>query len=69
MEIKFSNPLQCHIANLMWEAQTNKEVSEIIQKYGKDAYVVRDMIVATALDGMNDVEIAQTLLEDIFNRG
>ena len=68
MEIKFYNPLQVHIADLFWEADTEDKVKEILTLYGKDAETVMNMIVAETLDQVFDTAQAETILNQIFGR-
>jgi len=66
MELNLQNPLQCKIANLLWKAQTQREVQEIIAIFGHDARVVYEMMVAATVDDVDDVGQAQQALAKIF---
>lgn len=66
MELNLQNPLQCKIAELLWKAQTQREVQEIITIFGHDARVVYEMMVAATFDDVSDVTQAQQALTKIF---
>ena len=66
MEIKFDNQLQTHIADLIWEAESENQVSEILAIYGKDAQVVLDMILAETFDQVLDTDMAMEQLNKIL---
>lgn len=68
MDLQLANQLQHEIANLMWEAETNEEVSELITKFGHDAMVVYHMMVAATFDDVEDVFVANHILKDIFSK-
>lgn len=65
MQIKFNNPLQVHIADLLWEADSNN-IDKILSIYGKDAHVVYHMLLAESFDLFNDTDIAFEVLKNIF---
>lgn len=63
MEITFANQRQVEIADLLWVAQSQKEVDAVIRKYGREAVVVQHMMVAAAFDNVTDVSDAAHVLE------
>jgi hypothetical protein len=66
MEIFFPEKRQRDIADMMWAVETLEEVQAIIDKYGHEAQVVYEMIVAAALDeGEQDVSDAQEILDKL----
>ena len=66
MELSLKNSLQCKIAELLWKAQTQKDVQEIITIFGHDARVVYEMMVAATFDDVSDLTEAQQALTKIF---
>lgn len=65
MKIVFDTKLQTHIADLLWQAQTHDEVKSIFAVYGNEAQVVQQMIIAHALDQVNDTQMAQIVINSI----
>ena len=65
MEITFANKHQVEIADLLWIAIDEQEVAEIIQQYGHDAVVVRELMLAAAMDEINDTELAAEFLRNL----
>lgn len=63
MEIQFANQKQVAIADLLWAANTQKEVDAVIRVFGHDAIVVQQMMIAAAFDQVDDVSQAQSILE------
>lgn len=68
MNIKFKTELQNYIADLLWAAETLEDVNEIISLYGKEAQVVKDMMVAEMWDQHDDTFIAKPILDRIFQK-
>ena len=65
MEITFANKHQVEIADLLWAADTQAAADEIVRKFGREAEVVRQMIVAAAFDEITDVSDAAHVLENL----
>lgn len=66
MEIFFPEKRQRDLAEMMWSVETIEEVHAIIQKHGREAQVVYEMIVATALDeGECDTSQAQEIINQL----
>jgi hypothetical protein len=63
MEIMFENARQVEIADLLWVADSQKEVDAVIRKFGREAVVVQQMIIAAAFDEITDVSDAEQVLE------
>lgn len=63
MEIRFANSTQCEIADLLWACESQAEADVVIRKFGHDAVVVQQMIIAAAFDEITDVSQAQSILE------
>ena len=62
MEIQFANARQVEIADLLWAADTQQEAQAVIRKFGREAVVVQQMILAAAFDEVSDVSDAQEVL-------
>lgn len=62
MEIQFKTAQQHAIADLLWTADSEGQVAEIIHQYGQVAVVVREMMIAAAFDEVNDLTDAQHVL-------
>jgi hypothetical protein len=63
MELKLQNAAQHQIADMLWAAQTEKEVKAILFMFGKDAHVVYNMMVAASFDEVTDTELAKSVLD------
>lgn len=57
---------QKHCAELLWQCQTEDQVSSIVRLYGVDAIIVRELIVAATLDEIDDTCVAEVVLKEIF---
>jgi hypothetical protein len=65
MDIQFATQRQVEIADLLWVAEDEAEVAAVIRKFGKDAVVVREMMIAAAMDEIDDTELAAEFLRSI----
>ena len=65
MQLTLTSPQQHAIADLLWAAQDEAEVQEIIDTYGHPALVVREMMIAAAMDEIDDTELAAEFLRSI----
>lgn len=65
MELILPTPQQHAIADLLWSAQDESEVAEIISTYGHVALVVREMMIAAAMDEITDTELATEFLRNL----
>lgn len=65
MKIVFKNKLQAHVADLLWNAETDQQLKSIFAIYGKDAVTVQQMIIAHSLDEVNDTELAEIVINSI----
>ena len=65
MDIQFATQRQVEIADLLWVAEDEAEVADVIRKFGKDAVVVREMMIAAAMDEIDDTELAAEFLRSI----
>lgn len=67
MELTLANARQHKIADLLWIAVDEAEVAEIVRQYGKDAVVVREMMIAAAMDEITDTDMAADVINNILN--
>ena len=65
MQLTLRSPQQHAIADLLWAAQDEAEVQEILDTYGHPALVVREMMIAAAMDEIDDTELAAEFLRSI----
>ena len=65
MDIQFATQRQVEIADLLWVAEDEAEVAAVIRKFGKDAVVVRELMIAAAMDEIDDTELAAEFLRSI----
>lgn len=63
MKIHGLSRRQRQIADLLWVAQTEDELKVIFRLYGNEARVVQNMMIARGLDDVNDVELANSVLD------
>jgi hypothetical protein len=68
MEFELANEIQHHIADLLWEAEDDDTVKDIIREYGVDAYIVFDMMMAAHFDTCMDTDVAESILERFMNK-
>ena len=59
-----SRQKQC--AALLWQSQTKRQVDVIVELFGVDAVIVRELITAHTLDEIDDTEVAMVFLKEIF---
>ncbi len=50
LNINFSTPRQCVIADLLWACDTKKDVNALIEILGTEAEVVFQMILTATID-------------------
>lgn len=63
MKLELANSLQVEIADLMWQAQSLKDTQLIIDQYGVDGIIVREMMMAAICDEDDDVDLAKSILD------
>lgn len=63
LHIELQTDLQIYIADLLWACQTKEEVDAILSVWGKEAIVVKEMMIAAAMDTVMDTNIAEIILE------
>ena len=65
MKLNLQNEEQHMIADLLWSADSGQEVDAIIRKYGHEAEVVYQLMVAEYLDQVEDTDLAEEALSSI----
>lgn len=50
MEIQGLSPRQCCIADAIWSCTSRDQVDEVIEQYGREAELVRELILVAAID-------------------
>lgn len=65
MELKLQNSRQCHIADLLWAAEFEEQVNEIIDQFGEEAELVYELMIVTAFDEVNDLSEAAELIKKV----
>lgn len=62
MDLVLANTRQHLIADLLWAAETEQDVLSIVRQFGHDALVVREMMVAAAMDEDMGTDLAEAVL-------
>ncbi len=62
MDLRLQNAAQAKIADMLWIAQSQKEVDSILRVFGHDARVVYEMMLAANLDQVDDTEDADRVI-------
>jgi hypothetical protein len=65
MQIDFKTSEQRQIADLLWKCKSQQEVNLVIRMFGIQAQIVKEMMIATSLDDIEDVREAQQLINKI----
>ena len=68
MELILKTPEQFVIADLLWACQTSDEVTAILNVFGKEAHVVRELMIAAAMDDVQETNLAERVLVDIMSK-
>ena len=63
MELILNTPKQHMIATLLWEAPDDLTVQAVLRIYGAEARAIRDLMIVTSLDRVDNVEEAQSILQ------
>lgn len=63
MDLQLQNSIQVKVADLLWNAQTDREVQNILEIFGHDAYVVYNMMIAASFDQVDDTSVAEIVLK------
>lgn len=62
MELVLQTPQQHAIADLLWAAEDQSQVDEILRTYGHAAVVVHELMIAAAFDQDMDTDLAESVL-------
>lgn len=68
MELILNTATQRMIADLLWVCQTAEEVSIVVKTFGPEAESIRQLMLATALDEVNETDLAERALVDIMTK-
>jgi hypothetical protein len=68
MELKLQNAAQVKIADLLWVAQSQKEVDSILRVFGHDARVVYNMMIAATCDQVTDTPDADRVIQRLIDK-
>ena len=63
MELQLQNAEQHRIADLLWVAQSQREVDAVLRAFGHNAYVVYNMMIAATFDQVDDTNLAEQALD------
>ena len=63
MDIQFKTAEQARIADLLWSCQSQAEVNVVLRAFGVEGYIVKEMILASTYDEVEDVALAQHYLK------
>lgn len=69
MELQLQNRAQHMIADLLWTAESQDEVTGILARFGHDARVVYEMMCAATFDQVEDTDIAERELARFRSAG
>jgi hypothetical protein len=58
-------PRQQQIADLLWVADTDDALRTILRMFGDEAKLVQEMIVLAAIDQVEDVDLANNVIDFI----
>lgn len=65
MKLVLNNELQHKIADLLWDASDQEAVDTILNLWGKDAQVVYHMMVAEAIDLVDETDLAAQIIRNL----
>ena len=65
LNIQFQHAYQVKIADLLWNAQDQTSVNVILKTFGKEGYVVHQMMIAAAMDEITETDLAISVLDKI----
>ena len=68
MELQLQNPMQVKIADLLWVAQTQREVTAILNTFGHDARVVYEMMIAATFDEVEHTQDAERVIQRLIDK-
>jgi hypothetical protein len=56
------------IADLLWVCATGEEVAIVIKTFGQEAETIRQLMMATAFDEVEETHLAERVLVDIMSK-
>ena len=63
---------QVQIAEMLWKCNSLEDVDRLVRNmppsYRQDAVLVKELLIAAGLDDVQETELAQRALVDIFGR-
>ena len=63
---------QVQIAEMLWKCRSLEDVNRLVRNmppsYRQDAVLVKELLIAAGLDDVQETELAQRALVDIFGR-
>ena len=63
---------QVQIAEMLWKCRSLEDVDRLVRNmppsYRQDAVLVKELLIAAGLDDVQETELAQRALVDIFGR-
>lgn len=63
---------QTQIADMLWKCHSLEDVDRLVRNmpptYQQDAVVLKELLIAAGLDEVQETELAQRALVDIFGR-
>lgn len=65
MELILENALQHQIADLLWVADSEEAANAIVAQFGRDGVIVREMMIAAAMDEIMDTDLVQEVLRGL----
>jgi hypothetical protein len=68
MELVLKTVRQQMIADLLWVCNTGEEVAIVIKTFGPEAETIRQLMMATALDTVEETHLAERVLVDIMSK-
>lgn len=68
MELILKNKEQHKIADMLWTAQSQDEVNQILRVFGHDARVVYDLMIAATFDDVDNTDMAVSVINQIRSK-
>jgi len=66
-DFQLKTDLQHYIADLLWNAKTHEDADKVIAIWGREAVVVKEMMIAASMDTVTETNIAEIVLEQFRN--
>jgi hypothetical protein len=68
MELVLKTVRQQMIADLLWVCNTGEEVAVVVKTFGPEAETIRQLMMAAALDTVEETHLAERVLVDIMSK-